>query len=224
MEVMVDGASLAPRAAPVVFAEIFRLVMVQKFVGTITCMNTFYFGTEGTGSSANTLVSDWATNIVPTWKANIINFMTFEQVYAQKVMPTQEAIASVTLSGSGSGSGGFGLPSVACGILTWRTQLSGRRRRGRTYIAGMGYDSSLSANGITWTATGISKLTNIGTAILNRYTQGANPGGFVLIVWSRTQQASVPAAEWQTAASQVMRYTAQSYIGSMGTRRGSRGI
>jgi hypothetical protein len=222
--VIVYGPEAIPRADPITFNEVFRLVQVQRYAGTITCMNSFHFGRETTGGSANSLVVDWRDNVVPTWKANVASIVTFTEAWAQRIMPAQDAVAAVTLTGGGTGSGTNFLPCVAAGLLTWRSQLVGRRRRGRSYVPGLTYDSATSNTGITWTAAGITRLTNIGTAILNRYTLGANPYGFQLIVWSRTTAFEPNQVDWRQGASLCTRFTVQSYIGSMGTRRGSRGI
>jgi hypothetical protein len=224
MSVIVEGPSPIPMAAPVVSNEVYRLVQVVRFSNAVTCMNSFYFGKETTGGSSAGLVADWNTNIVPTWRNNVCQQVSFNQCYAQQVMPVQDAVAAVTQSLIGNISVAPPLPAVAAGIITWRSQGIGRSRRGRSYIAGIRWDSFTSSDYINWNANGVSYLAGIAGAILTRYTLGGNPGGYFLVVWSRKLASSPPGGDWRNAASMVTRYTVQSYVGSMGTRRGARGI
>lgn len=224
MEVVTFGAGVVPRADPITFNEVFRLVQVQRFSALVVCMNTFHFGRESTGGSESSLVVDWRDNIVPTWKSQVTNAMTFDEVNAQRIMPTPSAVAGVALSGTGS-VGMVQAPCPTAGVITWRTQLIGRNRRGRTYVPGLGYQiASQVGNGVTWGTANIACLTAIGNAILTRYTLGGNPYGFQLIVWSRKIGFAGGGTDWRTGAAMVTRFTSQSYIATMGSRRGSRGI
>ena len=217
------GPVVAPQAL-VTFNEVFRLVVVQRLGNTITIMNAFHFGREGTGGSANTLVTDFRDNILTTWRAQVVGGHVFTEIYAYQTQPVMGDIASVSPNLAGTNGSSTAIPSVAAGIVTWRTQLPGRRHRGRSYFASLPWGITWNATGGHWTAAGLTILNTLGSAILNRYTQGANPGGFVLCVWSRKGYEDNPSGDWRANAVQVTRYTSQPYLGSMGTRRGNRGI
>jgi hypothetical protein len=213
-----------PVPAAFVGAELFRLVQVQRYGDVLVCMNTFHMARETTGGTAAGLVSDWVTNIVPTWRANVGGAMMFREVYAQKIMPNQDAITSNPLALGGT-LAPMVVPSVCAGVITWRSSFIGRRARGRTYVPGLCY--SLAAEwgtGFTWGTTNITRLTNIGNVILNRYTLGGNPNAFQLVVYSRKTQSENPPSTWMNAVLPVSRFTVQNYIATMGTRRSGRGI
>lgn len=205
-------------------AELFRLVQVQKFANTITCMNTFYFARESTGGSALGLATDWAVNIVPTWKTNISATMTFIEVDAQLVLPAEDAVAAVGLSGAGSIASTMA-PVVCAGIITWRSAYIGRRRRGRTYLAGLNYSAATEyGTGYTWGSTAQTRIGNIASAILTRYTLGGNPNAFQLVCYSRADKAANPPSTWMNAIVPITRYSVQPYIATMGSRRSGRGM
>jgi len=213
-------------AGPLAFAtsRLYKLVQVQRFNNAITVMNTFHMAVESGAPTSAALVSDWITNVVPSWKANVCSPITWSEVYAQQILPTQDAITSNAVSGPGT-TGTVPLPVVCAGLITWRSAFIGRRRRGRSYIVGLAYGSSgEQGNYYTFSATNVTKMTNIGNAVLNRYTLGNNPSGFQLVVYSRTEQLANPPETWMNAVVPVTRFSVQPYIGTMGSRRSGRGI
>lgn len=223
-EPTVWGPQAPTTTAAVTFNECYQLVQSTSFGSTIACLNVFHFGTESVGNSANSLVVDWRDNIVPTWKTAVSADIAFKEVYAQQFMPSESAVASVTLSGTGV-SGAFPAPAVCAGVITWRTQFLGRRHRGRSYVAGLPYAYGGTSDGMKWMGNGVTFLGNIANAILTRYTLGGNPYGFQLMVWSKiTYDQLVNTADWRQAATMVTRYTVQPYIATMGSRRFGRGM
>jgi hypothetical protein len=211
---------------PIAAEEVYRLIQITRYNNVLAVMNTFHFGLEASGfSNANVLCTDWRDNIVPTWKANVGGRIWFVELITQRIAPDDGPLVSVLLTGTGALGTSSNLPSIAAGLITWRTQLTGRSRRGRSYIAGLPYDTSVAiSDGVTWGTTSQTRLGNIANVILSRYTLGANPGGFFLCVWSRLLGgANVPRDPFAGAAL-VNRFTVQPYIGSMGTRRGFRGV
>jgi len=204
--------------------ELYRLTQVQSFNNLMTVINQFHLGRDGSGGTPGALCNDWVNNVVTTWKNNVTQYAIWSQVYVQMILPYESGIYALPLTGGGTVPFGNPLPPNAAGIITWRTELAGRRRRGRTYVAGCQWNTNQTTNFATWNSGGIAALTNIANAIFTRYQLGGNPGGYYLVVWSRREWADLPAADWPQAAAYVNRYSVQPYVGTMGSRRAGRGI
>lgn len=215
------GVTVDPRLS-LSAGQVFRMVQTTKYNSVIACLNVFYFATDTSGNSASSLVADWAANIVPTWKNQVTNAISFIDVTAQELYPTSGPMLTAALSGTGA-IVSLPVPVVCAGVLTWRTSYLGRSRRGRSFIAGLEYAAPATSNGYQWISTGITRLNNLGNAILTRYQLGGNPVGFYLIVWSRKLYTANPTA-WPSAAAMVTRFSSQPYIATMGTRRYGRGM
>lgn len=201
--------------------DVYRVSQQYIFFSQIVCFNTFHVeDVSGSVGSAG-IASDWNTNIVPTFKANLSAMLGFTQLRVERIAPNGGDMTIINLSGQGSASAAFYWPSVACAIITWRTALTGRRGRGRTYLPGMAC-TNVNADLVTLTATTTTRVGNMATAIMNRY----GPSGAAtprLGVFSRLNSGGTP--PFSTAGfNRVVSYTVQPYIGSMGSRRYGRGM
>lgn len=218
-----DFGVVAPATGPAV-AEIYRLVQITRFGSEMICMNTFHFGVEAPGASAAGLSLEWATNVVPIWKANVTGHMGFIEVHAQRIAPTFGEQQFNTLSGTGGLIGFDTMPCVTAGVITWRTQYPGRTRRGRTFVAGLAFSPTRLLNYSRFSNVNVGNLQAIGDGILNHFTLGANPGGFYLGVFSKKRYFATDPPDMFQGLAMVNRITAQSYICTMGTRRYGRGM
>jgi hypothetical protein len=216
------GAAV-PTSGFITYEEVYRLVVVQKYGTLVTCMNAFHFGSTTVGGSANTLAVDFRDYILPTWKANVANSMTFNEVYAYQIAPFGGPVASALASGTGTVVE-YGAPVVIAGVITWRTPGIGRSSRGRTFIAGMTLSSGTTSDGVNWNASGQARLGNIANAILTRYNLSGSPPAMNLVVYSRKWATGGTPGASLTAAYNVNRYTIPPYMATMGSRRGGRGI
>lgn len=207
----------------VVSAEVYRLVQTTRFAATITCMNEFHFGREAAGGSANALAIDWRDFAVPLWKPMVFNTITFVEVSVQMIAPTEGDIVRVVLSGPGTATGSTPAPCNSAGCITWRSQLAGRSRRGRSFIAGLEYGAG-SSNYMTWNATRIGTMSTFATGLTTRYSLGGNPGAFFMVVWSRKLGGATPPRNPAAGAAMISGFTPQPYICTMGTRRSGRGM
>lgn len=201
---------------------VWRLTQNTKYNGVISCLNTFWFAEDTGTATATGLLNDWNTYVVPTWKANVTNAMTFGSIEAYQVLPTESVLYSIALTGSG-GIISLPAPCNSAGVVTWRTTGFGRNRRGRSFIAGLEYAAPSTSNGYQWIGTGVTRLNNIANAIYSRFRLGGNPAGIYMCVFSRKLYTDDPAS-WPNAVALMTGYTVQPYIATMGTRRYGRGM
>lgn len=210
--------------AVVVAAEVYRLVQTGNYGGVTLVQNVFHFGREQPGGSPSTLVNDWHANIVTQLMPYFHPIYEATEVRAQRIAPDESDISRISGVTKGGNFNFNALPAVAAGIVTWRTQLAGRSRRGRTYWAGLPYDTGNISDGSAWKSDGIVRLENIANLIRNRYTLGGNPGAFYLGVWSPTLGGKLPPRDPAKGLTMVVGFTAQEYICSMGSRRLGHGL
>jgi len=205
-------------------AEVYRLVQTMRYASAITVQNVFHFGLAVAGGTSGALVNDWNTNVIPYWKAHIWSGISFVEVNAQMIAPTEQDVSRIPLTGVGTSSFTIGAPAPTAAVWTWRTQLTGRSRRGRTYLAGWGYDNSSWSNGYVWTANSITQLGAFADTIRLRYQLGGNPSGFYLGVWSPKLGGKNLPRDPAAGLAMVTGVTVQPYVATMGTRRYGRGV
>jgi hypothetical protein len=205
-------------------AEVYRLVQSGRYGGDILIQNAWHFGRENPGGTPGELMNDWNTNIVGPLADQLHQVMTLTDVQVQRIAPDESEIERISGSRACQATGYAALPSVAAGVITWRTQLPGRSRRGRSYIAGLPYDLITIADGAVWNTPGINRLTAIANLIRSRYMLGGNPGAYMLGVWSTKLGGKPPTADAATGWVMVTGFTAQAYICSMRSRRFGAGL
>jgi hypothetical protein len=205
-------------------AEVYRLVQSGNYGGDILIQNVWHFGRENAGGTPGELMNDWNTNIVTALTPNLHPVITLTDVAVQRIAPDESEIERISGSRGGTNPAAAPLPSVAAGVVTWRTQLPGRSHRGRTFWAGLPYAMGTTSDGSTWGPDGLTRLTNIANLILNRYMLGGNPGAYMLGVWSRKLGGKPPTADAGAGWTMVVSFTAQAYICSMGSRRLGHGL
>ena len=208
----------------VVAAEVFRLVMTQRYGTGPLVQNVFHVGNESTGTSVTAIATDFRDNVITPLKPNFTGAINYLECSCQRIAPTESEIVRLALTGTGTNPAGLALPTVACGITTWRTQLTGRSRRGRTYWSGLPYDFSGTSDGFGWLTPGLTRLNNISNFVLTHWTLGGNPQGSFMVIWSRKLGGATPPRNPTTGAAMVTTFTSQRYIASMGTRRLGHGL
>jgi len=205
-------------------AEVYRLLQSGNFGGDILIQNVWHFGRESPGGTPSELANDWNTYMVPLIAAELNPVVTLTEISVQRIAPDESEIERIAGSRAGVAGGNVALPSVAAGVVTWRTQLAGRSRRGRTFWAGLPFDYVSLSDGSSWLAAGQARLNRLGNGIRNRYSLGGNPGAYYLGVWSPKLGGKLPPRDPAKGLTMVVSHTAQYYICSMGSRRLGHGL
>lgn len=192
--------------------------------GSTKCLNVYHFRQRGAAVlTAINLVAEFKTNISTQYRAMIASGFGIRRWVARSLIPYNtdfyELIENPTLTGTG---GTTGMPAVAAGIITWRTGQPGRRKRGRSYIAGISMNNTDFAGRLA--SVFISNTVNaFGNQMLARWGPTGLSTTTEVGVWSRLNAGPDPPFN-PAGFTPITQFTAQPAIGSMGTRRYGRGM
>jgi hypothetical protein len=186
------------------------------------CINVFHFRQKAGFLSAINLIGEFQAGIQTQYRALVTSGLAISRYSCRSLIPYNtdfyETFPSPTLAGTG---GTTPVPPVCAGIITWRTGQPGRRKRGRTYIAGI---SQTQHTGGRLSASFITTWMNaFGNQALSLWAAGGSSATTEIGVWSRLNAG--PSPPFDPAGFQVITaFTAQPAMGSMGSRRFGRGI
>lgn len=186
------------------------------------CVNVFHFRQKAGFLSAINLIGEFTTGVETQYRAMITSGMAISKYSCRSLIPHNtdfyETFPSPTRPGTG---GTIPCPPVAAAIITWRTGLPGRRKRGRTYLAGINVNQQ---TGGRLAATFITNFMNVfADRCLSLWGPGGSSATTEMGVWSRLNAGENP--PFSPAGFQVITaFTSQPAMGSMGTRRFGRGI
>jgi hypothetical protein len=173
--------------------DVYRLTLQAVCQGQ-TYLNTWAFTMKSSPDPTNADVLTLANAFKEFARPNqstlvVYQTWTFRQLFGGSVVPIQDECrrdGGLVLTGniSGSAAGGAAgdmLPPQCAMVWTIGTGLAGRRRRGRSYIYGLGETSQ--ANG-TWTAGTLVNFTSGLNTIYGLYGSAGTDPQFLLGVWS----------------------------------------
>jgi hypothetical protein len=177
----------------VAVGDVYRLTLQAVCLGQ-TYLNTWAFTMKSSPDPTNADVLTLANafkEMARAQQANIVTYQTwtFRQLYGGSVVPIQDECrrdGGLVLTGNVSG-GTTGsvvsdmLPPQCAMVWTIGTGLAGRRRRGRSYIYGLG--ESAQANG-TWATATMTSFTTALNTIYGLYGSAGTDPQFLLGVWS----------------------------------------
>jgi len=137
--------------------------------GDQASVNTVFYKVVSVGTPAST-DADFAQTLDSAIGAVLITMLnnnaSYRGVQGQIVFPLPVRVAAFNTASAGAGtSGATALPRQASGLISWKTNLAGRKFRGRTYIP-FPATTSDTGNGIP-TAGYITALSSFATALLN---------------------------------------------------------
>lgn len=181
------------------------LVIGNLAVGSTsqTYVHTLHFRhlTVPAGTSPEAvLINRWQATSHAAWQAMHTNIYNQQEVIARQVCgsvplraPSSEA---AVFAGSRVAPGGDPLPQWLAAVVTERTDLAGRSRRGRFFVSGL-YEADIIGNNID---SGIQGLINAYcTTLMDAYGPTGTDADFRLVVHSR-KLASVPGTQCQDAS------------------------
>ena len=207
-----------------VAGDVYELVVETiDSTNTTKCLNVFHFRQRGAPVlTAINLVAEWMANVQTEYRAIFANTFAIRRYVAVSLIPYNtdfyEAIQSPTLAGTG---GSSSVPSVAAGIITWRTGQPGRRKRGRSYIPGISINNM--TNGRLADIFILNTVNAFGNKVLARWGPTGLSTTTEIGVWSRLNAG--PDDPYNPAGfTPITAFTAQPAMGSMGTRRYGRGM
>ena len=130
--------------------------------------------------------------------------------------PTEETEVAPNIVGT-QGFASDSSPTWLARVVSERTALAGRSRRGRFYIGGL-YESQHSGNNLT--AGDLALVQAYIDALMAAFVTGVTPGAdaYALVVHSPTL-AAVPATNCQDSSTPVTGMIARSRVGSMKSRK-----
>jgi hypothetical protein len=207
----------------VAVGDVYELAMqwTEATQGT-QCLNVFHFRQKAGFLSAINLIGEFQAGAQTEIRALIGSGMAIQRYACRSLIPYNADYYETTLSPTLAGTGGADvLPPQLAAIITWRTGAIGRRKRGRTYFAGLPQNFQTGGRLIN------TVLTNQGAAIGNKFMSLWGAGGSSATteygVWSRVNAGPDPPflpAGFTVCTS----FTVQPAMGTMGTRRWGRGI
>lgn len=212
---------LAPELRVTTPGDVYELVVTCQETATSTyIINVFHFRAVTAGCTATSLIVDWRTNVETAQRAimssgaNIVRYECFNLI----PYSTDWAEQRVTLAGTG---GSTPTAALVAWITTWRTTLPGRRYRGRTYWGPI--STSFMLGGKINGATTSGPFWALPNAILTRYGATGTSPDTRIGVWSRVNGNQHPPHS-PAGFTQIVSFTVQPNLGSMGTRRLGRGM
>ena len=128
------------------------------------------------------LAADFTTNIVPLFQAATTGQCTYEVVSVDPRLPAEEEGYDDALPVDTDGALlGDAIPGQVAAVLSLRTGLKGRRRRGRFYVSGAPEASSSLGR---WADAQQTLFTNIGDGLIARYGPTGLSADYRLVTFS----------------------------------------
>jgi len=115
--------------------DVFKMALELTFTGNDQIVNTFHYRQElpVIGNAAEDLGNQWLTDVFPTYQLFLSNRIVLALITIRPVPPALET-ADITVGVSGLHGAGDIVPLSDSPIVSWRTGLVGRSRRGRVYL------------------------------------------------------------------------------------------
>jgi hypothetical protein len=200
--------------------DIFELVIYQhETVGAVNMANVFHFRSIDPASTCAALIADWIANAQTEWRGCQGSNCFIDKYVCRTLIPFNADYAESPQSLQGS-AGSVCIWGAQCAVMTWRTGFPGRRKRGRTYIGGVGNGDVNGARLQNAFLTG--RLTTFGNKMIARYGPSGTSTLARFGVWSRLNAGATPPYS-PSGFTQVVSFTPQPNLGLMGTRRYGRG-
>lgn len=168
--------------------DIVQVELYQR-IANQQVMNTFGFLAKTGNGTFSGLAADFKTAFVKNtsggWFYGLADDLTSTSLTVRDVKPGIGIQYDLTYT-SVPGSDGTSepLPPQCALVLSWRTSLSGRSYRGRSYVPGLPEQHQ---NAGTWSATAISNITNFCASILGIYGPAGSDPNWEFAVISRVQ-------------------------------------
>lgn len=174
-------------------SDVYKLVVVQGY-NAQRIVNVLHYSVQvdpTNASSASNLSQAFNTNVMPSWKALVTTFVTFETMEITKVDPAGEATEIFDFPDATTGNRvGDDMPQNVSLSLTKRTAKIGRRGHGRIAIAGLLVADDLEGQ---WTAATLTLADALATALVAPLSFGGAGVQYSPCLWSKTGGAT-PAA------------------------------
>lgn len=166
---------------------------VTFLLGQQNCLNTYWLRSKPNSPSVNlkedtdTAILNWKLFIWPSYKAFMSNQVQLIAAVCTCVQPLNAA-QTVAFYNTDFGSVvSEALPPHDAGLLSMYTGYAGRRVHGRLYIPGV--PESLTAFGVLENSH-VTKLANIGDALINNWGDAGTSSRFIGGVFSRLNGAT----------------------------------
>lgn len=205
----------------VAIGDIYELAVTWRDVtGTQQMINVYHFRQKAGFLSAINLIGEWQSAMQTRDQGLRSSGAQLIKYSCRSLIPHNTDWYETTLAVNGT-LGAFTLPPSSAAIITWRTGLPGRRKRGRTYIGGV--ERSQHAGGLLTAAYTGTNMANFGNQVLAVFGAAGSSPTTEMGVWSRLNAGPDP--PFNPAGFQVITgFTAQPALGTMGTRRHGRGV
>lgn len=187
----------------------------------------YTLGKAGVGTDIADLVDHWATNIVPLITACCSTSVTWQTIKADYVLDEAPEGIEVAIAGTPTGEiVGDVLPPFNSLMISVRTGLKGRRRRGRMFVAGVPEGGS---NLGKITGTPLTGLEALGAGLTSYYALGGSySASWQSQIYSPADPDFVNKKGEHTRLTSlwtpVQNHVASEFIHSMVSRRIGRGI
>lgn len=189
---------------------------------TTKMLNVFHFRQKAGVLTAINLIGEWRTYVENTYRMIPSSGAGIRRYSARSLIPFNtdfyETFLSPTIAGGGNANP---CPSVVTAIMTWRTGLPGRRRRGRTYVPWI--SNNVHVNGVLGASFVQFNMGDFGNLMVSRFGPGGSSPTTEFGVWSRLNAGADPPFD-PAGFTPVTAFTAQPALGSMGSRRFGRGM
>lgn len=196
-------------------------------VGSINHVHTMHFRYNDVLSSDADLAAEFNTNLITAYRAMFGTADTpaitvrVQQVCGAVPLRAAAEVAPAVAAGTRVLTGiGEPLPTWLAQVVSVRTALAGRSRRGRMFLGGL-YEWDVFQNIMTGALTPDSRselaATYVG-ALQARYFAAAHPTNRYQLVVHSSKLASVPGTQCQDSSTPVTAFVLRANVGSMRSR------
>lgn len=161
------------------------------------------------------LAVEFQEQVMPTIGLKLCDTYSFDGVVVNDIVPGTGVDEVYDNGNPAFGDVGLSpLPPLCAGLISWRSALTGRSNRGRTYVPGLA-QSWTDGLGNSWDGTGFAALQAIANKVMEVYgrTAGTSSLGFLVVI-SR-QENGVPRGP---VGVQIDSYQVDSYVRSQRKR------
>jgi hypothetical protein len=207
----------------VAVGDVYELVIqCTEPTGTVQSINALHFRQKAGFLSAINLIGEWRAACETQYRNLMSSGYAIRRYAARSLIPYNTDFYETFLEPTLPGTRGVRLcPLTVAQIITWRTGLPGRRKRGRTYIPGVNNDDQTAG---LLTALYVTNTGNaFGNAVMSRFGPGGLSPQTEIGVWSRVNGNQDPPHD-PAGFTPITAFTFQQRLGSMGTRRYGRGM
>lgn len=183
------------------FEHLYHLVLRQELHGQLL-QNGYWFrrnpalaGFDETSFIMVSILQSFRDNVLPKIRLFANNQLKFQGIVVSRVSPRDGPIVEQLLETSNGAQPNDSLPSYCAGLLSLRTGLGGRSRRGRSYYGGVGEDDSSDSK---LDADSLGRLQDVGNQLLASF--GPTSGAVAFYgVWSWLKAGTdAGGSEWNT--------------------------